>query len=113
MTLTKMHSYVDGSQNSPQATKFSYKKQYSNQSGFIEYNCGVRLNAKVGRDDVLKSTIGNESLHEISNDNLVRVEILPHLKVSLSNVQCSHIATFINILGHLQMETPKIRLTIP
>jgi hypothetical protein len=31
------------------------------------------LNAKVGRKDIFKPTIGNESLHEISNDNGVRV----------------------------------------
>jgi hypothetical protein len=27
------------------------------------------FNAKVGREDILKSTIGNENLNEISNDN--------------------------------------------
>jgi hypothetical protein len=26
------------------------------------------FSAKVGREDILKPTIGNESLHEISND---------------------------------------------
>jgi hypothetical protein len=31
------------------------------------------FNAKVGREDILKLTIENESLHEISNDNGVRV----------------------------------------
>jgi hypothetical protein len=31
------------------------------------------FNAKVSREDIFKSTIGNESLHEISNDNGVRV----------------------------------------
>jgi hypothetical protein len=31
------------------------------------------LNAKVGREDIFKPKIGNESLREISNDNGVRV----------------------------------------
>jgi hypothetical protein len=31
------------SQNSLQATNFSYIKQYPNQSGLMEYNSGVRL----------------------------------------------------------------------
>jgi endonuclease/exonuclease/phosphatase family metal-dependent hydrolase len=31
------------------------------------------INAKVGREDIFKPVIGNESLHEASNDNGVRV----------------------------------------
>jgi hypothetical protein len=31
------------------------------------------FSAKVGREDISKSTNGNESLHEISNDNGVRL----------------------------------------
>jgi hypothetical protein len=31
------------------------------------------FNAKVGRENIFKTTIGNESLHEISNDSGVRV----------------------------------------
>jgi hypothetical protein len=31
------------------------------------------LNAKVGREDIFKPIIGNESLHEISNDNVISV----------------------------------------
>jgi endonuclease/exonuclease/phosphatase family metal-dependent hydrolase len=31
------------------------------------------FNAKVGREDIFKPTIGNENLNEISNDNRVRV----------------------------------------
>jgi hypothetical protein len=31
------------------------------------------FNAKVGREDIFKPTVGNESVHQISNDNGVRV----------------------------------------
>jgi hypothetical protein len=31
------------------------------------------FNAKVGRENIFKLTIGNESLHEINNDSGVRV----------------------------------------
>jgi hypothetical protein len=31
------------------------------------------FSAKVGRKDIFKPTVGNKSLHEISNDNGVRV----------------------------------------
>jgi hypothetical protein len=31
------------------------------------------FNAKVGRENIFKPTIGNETLHEISNENGVRV----------------------------------------
>jgi hypothetical protein len=43
---------------------------------FPRYNMKILLgdfNAKVGREDIFKPTIGNESSHEISNDNEVRV----------------------------------------
>jgi hypothetical protein len=31
------------------------------------------FNAKVGKDDIFKPTIGNESSHKISNDNRIRL----------------------------------------
>jgi hypothetical protein len=43
---------------------------------FHKYHTEILLgdfNAKVGREDIFKPTIGNESLHEISNDNGVRL----------------------------------------
>jgi hypothetical protein len=39
---------------------------------FPKYHMKILLgdfNAKVGREDIFKLTIGNESLHESSNDN--------------------------------------------
>jgi hypothetical protein len=43
---------------------------------FPRYDMKILLgdfNAEVGREDVFKTTIGNASSHEISNDNGVRV----------------------------------------
>jgi hypothetical protein len=43
---------------------------------FSKYYIKILLgdfNAKVGRDDIFKPTTGNDSLHEISNDNRVRL----------------------------------------
>jgi hypothetical protein len=43
---------------------------------FPKYHMTILLgdvNAKVGREDIFKPTIGNESIHEISNDNGVRL----------------------------------------
>jgi hypothetical protein len=50
---------------------------------FPRYNMKILLgefNAKVGRENIFKPTIGNESLHEISNDNEVRVVNFPTSK---------------------------------
>jgi hypothetical protein len=43
---------------------------------FLKYRKKIFLgvfNTKTPREDIFKPTIGNESLHEISNDNGVRV----------------------------------------
>jgi hypothetical protein len=50
-------------------------------SGFFNYNSPKyhvkillgNFNAKVGRENFFKPTIGNESLHQGSNDNVVRI----------------------------------------
>jgi hypothetical protein len=83
---------------------------------FPTYHMKILLgdfNAKVGRECILKPTIRNKSLQEISNYIGVRlVNFLLHLTTSESKVRYSHIATSINILGRLQMGKPTIRLTI-
>jgi hypothetical protein len=54
---------------------------------FPEYHINILLgdsNAKVGREGIFKPTIGNECLHEISNDNevrLVNIATSKHLRV--------------------------------
>jgi hypothetical protein len=50
---------------------------------FPRYNIKILLrdfNAKIGREDIFKPVIGNESLHEASNDNGVRVVNFATLK---------------------------------
>jgi hypothetical protein len=50
---------------------------------FLKYHMKILfgdLNAKVGREDIFKPTIGNDSLHETSNDNGVRVVNFATLK---------------------------------
>jgi hypothetical protein len=68
------------------------------------------FSAKAGKENIFKSTIGNESLHEISNDNGVRVVNFATSKSLLSKVQCSVIAKFINTPGPLLRETHTTRL---
>ena len=40
------------------------------------------LNAKVGRENIFKPTIGNKSLHQDSNDNGVRIVNFAHIQKS-------------------------------
>jgi hypothetical protein len=58
------------------------------------------LNVKVDREDICEPTIGKEIFHEIGNYNGVRTVNFATSK-NLAKVHCSHIETFINLLGHL------------
>jgi hypothetical protein len=66
------------------------------------------LNAEVCREGIFQPTNGNRRLHEISNDNGVRIVNFATFKISQSQVQCNSK----NILGLSQMRKPTIRLTI-
>ncbi|PNF25464.1 hypothetical protein B7P43_G07688 [Cryptotermes secundus] len=67
------------------------------------------INVKVGREDISKLTTGSESLHGISNDNAVRVVNFATSKFLRTKVQCSHILTFINLLGDILMGSHTIK----
>jgi len=58
-------------------SKYSfYEKLEQVYEHFPKYHMKILLgdfNAKVGRQNILKPTIGNESLHQDSNDNGVRI----------------------------------------
>jgi hypothetical protein len=68
------------------------------------------FNTKVGKVDISKPTIGNESLHEVSNGNGVGVVNLATSKNLVVKVLCSRIAEFINTPGPLLRETHTTRL---
>jgi hypothetical protein len=81
---------------------------------FPKYRMKILLgdfNDKVSREVILKPTIGNESIYKISFDNGVRIVNFVTSK-NLSEVQCSHIVTFVNTHEHLLMVGLKIKLTI-
>jgi CTP:phosphocholine cytidylyltransferase-like protein len=68
------------------------------------------LNAKVGREDIFKPTVGSKSLCKIINDNRVRgVEFATSKNLILKNVMF-HVTSFINSLRHL-MERHTVRLS--
>jgi exonuclease III len=80
---------------------------------FPRYDMKILLgdfNAKVGRKNIFKPTIGNESLHEISNDNGVRVVNFNKSKNLFVKSTMSLIAKFINTAGPLLRETHTNRL---
>jgi hypothetical protein len=57
------------------------------------------FNAKVNREDIFIPTLGNESLHEISKDNGVKVvNFATSKKCEVSKYNVPHIVTFINLL---------------
>jgi hypothetical protein len=65
------------------------------------------FNAKLGRVDILKATVGHEISHENSNDD--GISQLCHLKYPLI-AQSSRIKMFLNTLGPVLMERITVRL---
>jgi hypothetical protein len=80
---------------------------------FPKYHMKILLgdfNAKVGREDIFKPTIGNKSLHKTSNDDGVRVVNFASSKnVVVKSTMCPH-RKIHKTLGLLQMAKRIIRL---
>jgi hypothetical protein len=68
------------------------------------------FNAKLGREDIFKLTIGNESLHQDSNDNVVRIVNIATSKILVVRAQCSPTKIFISKTGPLLMRRLTTRL---
>ena len=69
------------------------------------------FNAKVVRENIFKPTIGNESLHQESNDNGVRIVYFGNPKIYLLRARCSRTETFISAPGLLLMCRLTTKLT--
>jgi hypothetical protein len=72
---------------------------------FLRYHMKRLLgdcNAKVGREDIFKPTIGNESLCKSSKDNGVRVvKFTTSKNLTVKSTMFFYIVTFIKLLGRL------------
>jgi hypothetical protein len=71
---------------------------------FLKHHTEISLgnfNVKVGRKDFFKPTTRNVNLHEIHNDNRVRVVNTATSKNHTVKIRCSHIlvVTFINLIN--------------
>jgi hypothetical protein len=79
---------------------------------FLTYHTKILLdfNAKVRSKDILKATIWNDSLHEISSDNWATVVNFASSKNLIIKRTISHITKFVIILEVLLFERHTIRL---
>jgi hypothetical protein len=75
-TCGRIHIFLRKGEREDDMKDSFYKKLECVFDKFPKDHMKIQLghfNAKVGRKDIFKPTIGNESLHEISNDNGVRL----------------------------------------
>jgi hypothetical protein len=78
---------------------------------FPKYNIKIvvgGLSAALVREGIFKLTGGNESLHEDSDENVVKSSKCCHIKRWLLSVLCSHTKILVSMLRFLKM----VRLTV-
>jgi len=81
---------------------------------FPKYHMKMLLedfNAKVGRENIFRPTIGQESLHQDSDDNGVRLVNFTTSKIWWLRARCSLTGTFMNTPGPSLMVRLTTRLT--
>jgi hypothetical protein len=63
-------------------------------------------------EDTILHSHGRQNLksYEISNDNRFIEVALPHIEISQSELRCSHIITFIDLLDISSWDTPQLDL---
>ena len=79
-----LHEHATSEEKSDEANDSFYEELEQVFENFPKYHMKILLgdfNAKVGRENIFKPTIGNESLHQHSNENGVRIVTLPHRKI--------------------------------
>jgi endonuclease/exonuclease/phosphatase family metal-dependent hydrolase len=100
--------------------KDSFKELKRILDKFPKYHITILLgdfNNKVGREDIFKPTIGNESLQEISNDNgvsvvnfatsknlIVKSTMLPHCSIHKYTWTCPDLKTH-NQIDHILIDS--------
>jgi hypothetical protein len=80
--VLNVHAPTEDKDDDTKDSFYEELEQVFNQ--FPRYHIKILLgdfNAKVGREDIFKPMIGNESLHETSGDNRFRVLILQLQKI--------------------------------
>jgi exonuclease III len=101
ITVLNVHAPTEDKDDDIKDSFYEELEKVFNQ--FPRYHMKILVgdfNVKVWTADILKQIIGNESLHEISNENGVRI-VNSVTSKNLSRAQHSHTVTLINTLGLL------------
>jgi hypothetical protein len=103
--------------HAPSEDKCDYSKDsfYEVFYDFPKYHTKILLgdfNAKMGRENIFKPTKGNESLHQDSNDNDIRIVNIDKTKkkIWLVTAFCSQTEIFVSTPGSLLMGRLTARL---
>jgi hypothetical protein len=98
--------HAPGEEKSDDSKDGFYKKIEQFYKYFPKYHMKILLgdfNAKMGRENFLNPTIGNESIHQNSNDNSVRIVNFATSKNLVVKSTIFHTKTFVSTLRPLLM----------